>query len=70
MTPPKGPPLDIHAPLSQWHIAKALDSAAACEQVRADLNEAGERKLTDDESYRRFQNSQCVSTDDPRLKAK
>jgi hypothetical protein len=70
-------PVDLGAPLSEWRLFSIHDSAAECEQglvafyklAKTELvaNPADER---DRVQYYQLENSQCVASDDPRLKAK
>lgn len=68
---PQGGP-DLNAPLNQWMHGDAADSSKSkqdCEQFRQALMEGMERagKMTD-LTRTVMEHSQCVSTDDPRLK--
>lgn len=84
MTPPLSYPtpggpasLDYKAPLGTWTISRAFDSAKECEdyklmaegRTKKDQNPIGETNAKE-----RFANalvfSQCIATDDPRLKEK
>ena len=70
-------PVDLDAPLSKWRIFSSHDSAAQCEQglvafykaAKTELiaNPADERDRT---QFYQLENSQCVASDDPRLKEK
>jgi hypothetical protein len=69
-------PVDLGAPLSEWRLFSLHDSAADCEQglvafyklAKTELaaNPADER---DRIQFYQLENSQCVASDDPRLKA-
>lgn len=70
-------PLPVpNLPLSQWEILQPFDDAKACYKVllqdRQRFQREAEGKGTSIESMERemFMAGQCVSTDDPRLKAK
>jgi hypothetical protein len=79
-----GPKLDLSANLSTWETVGAFDSAVGCNQMRLGVVEkAKEEDLgtpsassTDLTPLRKLLHmtqglaAQCVSTDDPRLKAK
>ena len=68
-------PVDLTAPLSKWSYFSMHDSAAECEKglvafykaAKAELiaNPADER---DRIQFYQLENSQCVTSDDPRLK--
>jgi hypothetical protein len=70
-------PVDLGAPLSEWRLFSVHDSAAECEQglvafykvAKTELvaNPADER---DRIQFYQLENSQCVASDDPRLKEK
>ena len=73
--PHSSPPVDLNAPLSKWRLFSIHDSAAECEQglvafykvAKTELvaNPADER---DRIQFYQLENSQCVASDDPRLK--
>ena len=79
MVPPPVPhssvPVDLDAPLSKWRFFSSHDSAAQCEQglvafyklAKTELaaNPADER---DRIQFYQLENSQCIASDDPRLK--
>jgi uncharacterized protein YfaP (DUF2135 family) len=79
MVPPPVPhssvPVDLDAPLSKWRFFSTHDSAAQCEQglvafyklAKTELaaNPADER---DRIQFYQLENSQCIASDDPRLK--
>ena len=68
-------PVDLGAPLSEWRLFSLHDSAAECERAlvafykvsKTELatNPADERDRT---QFYQLENSQCVASDDPRLK--
>ena len=80
MTPPplfhSTPDVDLDAPLRKWTVYEALDSAQECEADRnASYHLANQKALgdpTDDPKLRIMRDqlaaSQCIATDDPRLK--
>ena len=69
--------MDLDAPLSEWGIFSSHDSAAECEQglvafyklTKTELaaNPADER---DRIQFYQLESSQCIASDDPRLKEK
>ena len=81
MTPPlSGRPgayvVSDGAALSQWHIDQSFDSAIECEQARIDhvaseryiAEKAGHPNPGEDVLVRDAMTSQCIATNDPRLK--
>ena len=74
MTPPwvaQGT-FDATAPVSKWHQASAYDSAAECQSYRSsmlDYYKAHPKAKDADWFERVFGASQCIATDDPRLKS-
>jgi hypothetical protein len=70
-------PVDLDAPLSKWGIFSAHDSAAECEQGLVAFYKLAKTELlanpSDERDRIRFyqlESSQCVASDDPRLKEK
>ena len=69
------PPVDLEAPVSKWRLFSIHESAAECEKglvafyksAKAELiaNPADER---DRIQFYQLESSQCVASDDPRLK--
>jgi len=62
---------DAKAPLSKWYEAVDFESLADCQRYRAGTIKQYQQRLKDDPSGSRanidlFQQSQCVSSDDPR----
>ncbi len=76
LVPPRGEVLvDALAPLSNWRVFHAYDSAKQCEQQHSAMfDEAkGHQNSTDASERAVFQmamSAQCIATDDPRLKEK
>jgi hypothetical protein len=82
MTPPplfhSRPDVDLDAPLGKWTVYEALDSAKECEADRSATFHLANQKVlgdpTDDPKLRAIRDqlaaSQCIATDDPRLKEK
>jgi hypothetical protein len=81
MVPPPllhtSPPVDFDAPLSKWGIFSAHDSAADCEETLVVFYELAKTELVEnpaDERYRirfyQLESSQCIASDDSRLKEK
>ncbi len=84
MPPWIGPTLDLRTPLSKWVNQGSFDSDEQCENARADLIngfkgdlDTAEGKAPDCEDVAMLQmadeveeESECVATDDPRLKPK
>jgi hypothetical protein len=75
----KGVVADIDAPLSHWEVARPFDSADPCDATQKLLVKENSAKIDRDNppdysSTRavaiRFVWSQCIATDDPRLKEK
>jgi len=71
MIPPEG---QNQAPLQQWKAVRSFDTAQACEDASSKARMVfgqliKEFKTTPGARPEDF-NAQCVSTDDPRLKAK
>jgi hypothetical protein len=70
-------PVDLEAPLSDWRLFSTHDSAAECMQGLVAFYKAAKAELRanpgDDSDRTRFyqlENSQCVASDDARLKKK
>jgi hypothetical protein len=70
-------PVDLDAPLSKWRLFSMHDSAAECEQGLVAFYKSAKAELAanpaDEEDRIRFyqlESSQCVASDDPRLKEK
>jgi hypothetical protein len=70
-------PVDLEAHLSEWRLFSTHDSAAECEQGLVAFYKAAKAELlahpADESDRTRFyqlESSQCVSSDDPRLKEK
>ncbi len=79
MTPPfaSGPTgFDANAPLSRWPISQAFDTASECNADRTGVIQvsAGVARAVSDPTAQRHLKlwlaSQCIATDDPRLKGK
>ena len=75
--------LSTDAPVSIWEVYVATDSADECEAYKTEtLKLVGQQKLTDKDNavtergakvialWFQLSNSQCIATDDPRLKEK
>jgi hypothetical protein len=69
--------VDENAPLAKWVVYSAHDNADDCEESRVkgnDLAAEKRKQLRDSKSARLLQDqlqfSQCIATDDPRLKPK
>ena len=69
-------PVDLGAPLSEWRLFSARDSAAECEQELVAFYKVAKTELIanpadqrDRIQFYQLENSQCVASDDPRLKA-
>jgi hypothetical protein len=73
--------LSTDAPLSKWEVYVASDSADECEALKtASLKTAGQEKITGKDGavtergakvialWFQLSNSQCIASDDPRLK--
>lgn len=64
----------LRPPLAKWEIVDSFDSAHACEAARHEMAQMAAEKDKDYPSWvitGRFERlSQCVATDDPRLKGK
>ena len=70
-------PVNLDAPLSEWGIFSAQDSAAECEQNLVAFYKLAKTELVAnpaDERYRirfyQLESSQCIASDDSRLKEK
>ena len=68
---------DLDAPLSKWGIFSTHDSAAECEQGLVAFYKLAKTELVANPSDERdriqfyqLESSQCIATDDPRLKEK
>jgi hypothetical protein len=71
------PLVDLDAPLSEWRLFSEHDSAAECEQGLVAFYKSAMAELVanpaDEVDRIRFyqvESSQCVASDDPRLKEK
>jgi hypothetical protein len=56
---------DSNSPLNRWSILKSFDSASECEAARAEIRDREKKERQNFKIILR-----CVSSDDPRLKAK
>jgi hypothetical protein len=70
-------PVNLDAPLSEWGIFSGHDSAAECEQTLVEFYKLAKTELVAnpaDERYRirfyQLESSQCIASDDSRLKEK
>jgi hypothetical protein len=70
-------PVNLDAPLSEWRIFSAHDSAADCERTLVTFYKLAKTELVAnpaDERYRirfyQLESSQCIASDDPLLKEK
>jgi hypothetical protein len=81
MVPPPllhgSPPVDIEAPLSKWRLFSMHESAAECEQGLVAFYKLAKKELRanpanegDRIQYYQLESSQCVASDDQRLKEK
>jgi hypothetical protein len=81
MVPPpvlhRSPPVDLEAPLSAWRLFSMHDTAAECERGLVAFYKLAKTELVanpaDERDRIRFyqlESSQCVASDDPRLKEK
>jgi hypothetical protein len=77
MAPPLGGgAIKTTAPLEQWRVVAAFDSADKCnDRQKQDLEDAHERARTTENSREReaalvMTQCQCIASDDPRLKGK
>ena len=81
MVPPPllhaNPPVDLEAPLSKWSLFSMHDSAAECEKGLVAFYKLARAELTanpadegDRMQFYQLESSQCVNSDDPRLKEK
>jgi len=81
MVPPPvihhSPPVDSGAPLSEWRLFSTHDTAAECEQGLVAFYKAAKTELLanpadehDRIQFYQLENSQCIDSDDPRLKEK
>ena len=78
MAPPLGGGGGIKttAPLGQWRVVAAFDSADKCnDRQKQDLQDAHEKATTTEDSREReaalvMTQCQCIASDDPRLKGK
>jgi hypothetical protein len=74
--PPVGGGIKTTAPLAQWRVVAAFDSADKCnDRQKLDLEEAHEKARTTEDSREReaalvMIQCQCIASDDPRLKEK
>jgi hypothetical protein len=63
----------LNAPLSQWTHVSSYDSADDCENLVTTgklIWESNPKAMADAEQTKAMAETQCVSTDDPRLKDK
>jgi hypothetical protein len=74
MMPPPDPLDRLHAnfdaPLSQWRISRAFDNAEDCNNFRDQWQDYAKRKNLSSRMQDAAAFSQCVASDDPRLKGK
>lgn len=81
MVPPPvlhtSPPVDLDAPLSEWRLFSVHNSAAECERGLVAFYKLAKTELVanpgderDRIQFYQLESSQCVATDDPRLKEK
>jgi hypothetical protein len=71
LTTPLDKPLDWKPPLSQWTTLGSYDSAAQCREGSAKLAEAyRSQKTSDPRMAAVLMSTQCIASDDPRLKEK
>ncbi len=68
---------DFNAPLSRWSVDSPFDTAAECRAVNANLVQQQTRVFDQAQAHSRERAvaqrlivSQCIETDDPRLKEK
>jgi hypothetical protein len=71
------PPVDFDAPLSRWVLFSEDDTVAACEQELVTTYKLAKTELLADPAdeedrieFHQLENSQCVASDDPRLKGR
>ena len=74
LPPSKFPRTDAYKkPLGAWEIVRGFDTADDCEDFKESFFESSRQSDslgTLDPAYRDYMFSQCVATDDPRLKNK
>jgi hypothetical protein len=79
MVPPPllhgNPPVDLEAPLSKWRLFSMHESAAECEKGLVAFYKSAKAELIanpadegDRIQFYQLESSQCVASDDPRLK--
>jgi hypothetical protein len=68
-------PVDPDAPLSKWTVFSSYDSAAECNRDWLEHSKLAKTKLAANPSdekarieFHQLMSSQCIATDDPRLK--
>lgn len=70
-------PVDLDAPLSKWTVFSVHDSAVECERGLVAFDKVAKTELVANPSDERnriqfyqLESSQCIASDDPRLKGK
>lgn len=76
-SPYMSPPVDLDAPLSTWSLYSEDDTISECEQELVTIYTDAKTELVanpadevDRLQFHQFESSQCVASDDPRLKEK
>jgi hypothetical protein len=58
--------IDLRAPLSRWQLIESFDSAEICKQYEVELKLTASTNI----AWTRAHQSECIASDDPRLKEK